>query len=170
MRRVRIDAMAGRMSPAPDIPEGRSGRHVVIVGVLLVLVAWGGLYLAFRDWRARYRARALYGASHVATAIDPMAAVVPSGVSPVAWRDAVSETHAMLVTVTASNLLDTAALRSLRGEVAAHVARARPETALSELAGLWDELHDRAGPLLDRHPRPELLPPPRPARSPSGGE
>ena len=89
-----------------------------------------------------------------------MAATVPAGVSPEAWRDAVSETHAMLVTVTASNLLDMAALRSLRGEVAARVARARPETALSELAGLWDDLHARAGPVLDRHPRPKLLPPP----------
>ncbi len=157
------------MSPAPDVPPGRSGRHVVIVGVLLVLVTWGGLYLAFRDCRARYRARALYGASQVATAIDPMATVVPAGVPPEAWRDAVSQTRAMLVTVTASNLLDMAALRSLRGEVAARVARGRPETALSELAGLWDDLRDRAGPLIDRHPRPELLPPPRPKRPPSRG-
>ena len=166
MRRLRIDVTAGGMSPASDVPPGRSGRHVVIVGVLLVLVTWGGLYLAFRDWRARYRARALYGARHVATAIDPMAAAVPPGVPSHAWRDAVSETHAMLVTVTATNLLDMAALRSLRGEVAARVARSRPETARSELAGLWDDTLDRAGPILDRHPRPKLLPPPKPARSP----
>ena len=170
MRRLRIDATAGGMPPSSDLPPGRSGRHVVIAGVLLVLVTWGGLYLAFRDWRARYRARAQYGASQVATAIDPMAATVPAGVSPDAWRVAVSETHAMLVTVTASNLLDMTALRSLRDEVAARAVRARPETALSELAGLWDDIHDRAGPLLDRHPRPELLPPPRPARPTSGGE
>ncbi len=165
MRRLRIDATAEGMPPSPEIPPGRSGRRVVIVGVLLVLVTWGGLYLAFRDWRARYRARALYGATQVATAIDPMAATVPAGVAPEAWREAVSETHAMLVTVTASNLLDMAALRTLRGEVAARVARARPETALSELAGLWDDLSNRAGPILDRHPRPELLPP----RPPRGG-
>jgi len=169
MRRLRIDATAGGMPPSSDLPPGRSGRHVVISGVLLVLVTWGGLYLAFRDWRARYRARALYGESHVATAIDPMAAAVPDGVPPEAWRDAVSETHAMLVTVTASNLLDMAALRSLRGKVAMRAARARPETALSELAGLWDDTLDRAGPLLDRHPRPKLLPPPRPGRFPSRG-
>ena len=158
MRRLRIDATAGGMFPTSGLPPGRSGRRVVIVGVLLVLVTWGGLYLAFRDWRARYRARALYGATHVATAIDPMAATVPAGVPPEAWRDAVSGTHAMLVTVTASNLLDMAALRSLRAEVAARVARACPETALSELAGLWDDLQARAGPVLDRHPRPKLLP------------
>ncbi len=168
MRRLRIDPTAGVASPTPDVPPGRSGRHVVIVGVLLVLVTWGGLYLAFRDWRARYRARALYGATHVATAIDPMAAAVPTGVPAEAWRDAVSETHAMLVTVTASNLLDMAALRTLREEVAARVGRARPETARSELAGLWDDLRDRAGPLLDRHPRPRLLPPSGPARSSEG--
>ncbi len=166
MRRLRIDPTAGGVSPASDVPPGRSGRHVVIVGVLLVLVTWGGLYLAFRDWRVRYRTRAQYGATHVATAIDPMAAAVPTGVPPEAWRDAVLETHAMLVTVTASNLLDMTALQSLRGEVAARVGRARPETARSELAGLWDDLQDRAGPLLDRHPRPELLPLSRPARSP----
>ncbi len=165
MRRLRIDATAGGMSPSPDLPAGRSGRRVVIVGVRLVLVTWGGLYLAFRDWRARYRARALYGAMHVATAIDPMAAAVPAGVPPEAWRDAVSETRAMLVTVTSSNLLDMAALRSLRDEVAARVGRARPETARAELAGLWDETAVRAGPVLDRHPRPKLLPPlPNPAR------
>ncbi len=169
MRRLRIDATAGGMSPSPDVPPGHSGRYVVVAGVLLVLVTWGGLYLAFRDWRARYRERALFGAGHVATAIDPMAAVVPAGVPPEAWREAVSETHAMLVTVTASNLLDMAALRALRAEVAARAARARPETALSELAGLWDDIHDRAGPVLDRHPRPGLLPPPRSKQSPSRG-
>jgi hypothetical protein len=65
------------------------------------------------------------------------------------------------VTVTSSNLLDMAGLKSLRGEVAARVARARPETALSELAGLWDDLQARAGPVLDRHARPKLLPPSR---------
>src|SRR4051812_6861741 len=115
MRRLRIDATAEGMSPSPEIPPGRSGRRVVVMVVLLVLVTWGGLYLAFRDWRARYRARALYGATQVATAIDPMAESVPPGPPPDAWRDAVSETHAMLVTLTPSNLPDMAGPPPLRG-------------------------------------------------------
>jgi hypothetical protein len=56
-------------------------------------------------------------------------------------------------------------MRDLRADLAARVARARarPETARSELAGLWDDLAARAGPnLVNRHPRPGLLSPPRP--------
>jgi hypothetical protein len=71
----------------------------------------------------------------------------------------------MLVTLTASNLLDLDQMRDLRADLAARVARARarPETARSELAGLWDDLAARAGPnLVNRHPRPGLLSPPRP--------
>ena len=43
MRQLRIDATSGGMAPSSDVPPGRSGRHVVIVGVLLVLVTWGCL-------------------------------------------------------------------------------------------------------------------------------
>ena len=137
-----------------------SGRRVVIVAALVFLVTWGGLYLAFRDWRTRYRQRAAFGATRVATAVDPLAAIVPPELSPDAWRGAVAETHAMLVDLTASNLLSLDQMKALRAEIAARVARTRPETARDELTGLWNDLEDRSVPaLLDRHPRPKFLPP-----------
>ena len=49
-----------------------SGRRFVIVAVIAVLVVWGLLYLVFREWRARYRVRAAYGASQVVPAIDAL--------------------------------------------------------------------------------------------------
>jgi hypothetical protein len=142
----------------------------VTLAVLGMLVLAGLLALVFRDWRARYRERAAFGARQVAAAIDPLAQVVPPGIAPEAWRQAVAETHAMLVTLTASNLLDLAQMQALRAEVLARVARARPESARDELAGLWDDIADRAEPVVGtRHPRPKLLPPRRvkePSRAP----
>jgi hypothetical protein len=108
----------------------------------------------------------------VVPAIEPMAAIVPPGVEPAVWRDAVNQTRAMLATVTASNLLGIDEMRALRAELDQAVARARahPETALNDLAEVWNTIADRAEFLLkderspggDRHPRPKTLPP-RPA-------
>jgi hypothetical protein len=146
---------------------GHSGRRFVTLALLSILVLAGLLALVFRDWRARYRERAAFGALQVAPAIDPLAQVVPPEIAPDAWRQAVAETHALLVTLTASNLLDLAQMHALRAEVQARVARARPETARAELAGLWDGIADRAEPVVGtRHPRPKLLPP-RPLKEPS---
>ena len=74
----------------------------------------------------------------------------------------------MLLTVTASNLLGIGEMRALRDELDQAVgrARARPETAVAELAGVWNAMSDRAEFLLrdtrsprgDRHPRPKILP------------
>jgi hypothetical protein len=153
---------------SPWLPRSHSGRRFVIVAGLVVLLIWGVLYLVFRDWRARYRARAAYGASRVVPAIDPMAGIVPPGVDPADWRDAVDRTRALLVTVTGSNLLGIDEMRALGDELDQAVgrARARPETAVAELAGLWDAMAERAEFLLrdsrsrtgDRHPRPKVLP------------
>jgi hypothetical protein len=151
---------------SPWLPRSHSGRRFVILAALAVLAIWGVLDLVFRDWRARYRRRAAYGASHVAPAIDPMAETVPPGVDPAAWRDAVSRTHDMLRTVAASNLLGLDEIQRLRAELDAAVARARPETARAELAAVWDAIADRAEFLLkdgrsadgERHRRPDVLP------------
>lgn len=169
-RRLRIDEFApSRPIAARREAHARSGRRIVVTAVLVLLVVWGALALAFRGWRTRYRERAAFGATQVATAIDPLASVVPDGVDPQAWRQAVADTHAMLVTVTASNLLDRTQMRALRAEIAARASRGlnQPKTARAELAGLWNDLADRAAPLLreDRHPRPKLLPP-RPLKDP----
>ncbi len=153
---------------SPWLPRSHSGRRFVIVAVIAVLVIWGVLYLVFREWRSRYRERAAYGASQVVPAIDPMFEIVPPGVDPGAWRDAVGQTRAMLLTVTASNLLGIGEMRALRDELDQTVgrARARPETAVAELAGVWNAMSDRAEFLLRdtrslggyRHTRPMILP------------
>jgi hypothetical protein len=99
--------------------------------------------------------------------------MVPPGVDPGDWREAVRETHDMLRTVTASNLLGLQQMQSLRAELEQTVSRARahPDTALDELAGVWNMVADRAEFVLkdgrsasgERHPRPRILPP-RPGR------
>jgi hypothetical protein len=142
----------------------------VLVAGCAFLLLWGVLYLAFRDWRQRYRARAAYGATRVAPVIDALADTVPPGVNSDEWKAAVRDTHALLITVTGANLLDLKEMQSLRGELEQVVARARarPDSARAELAGVWDKIEDRAGFVLrdarsasgQRHPRPGILPPP----------
>ena len=159
----------GGTSPADMLAGGHSGRRFVLAAGATVLLIWGTLYLVFRDWRARYRERALYGATQVVPAIDPLRTVVPPGVDLVAWRDAIDQTRAMLITVTGSNLLDIKDMDRLRVELSQHVRRAcdQPATALGELAEVWDQVADRGEFLLrdsrslsgQRHPRPKILPP-----------
>lgn len=164
-----------------------SGRLLVTAIVVAVLLLWGGLNLVFRQWRAAYRERAAYGAAVVAGAIDPLAEVVPEGeaspiamaansagvaaaiagnatpeIHPDAWRKAIEQTHAMLVTLTAANLIGRDQMTELGTSVSERVERAKrhPETARMELSRLWDEISDRAGIIIDaRHPRPAILPP-----------
>ena len=74
----------------------------------------------------------------------------------------------MLLTVTGSNLLDIKAMDSLRNELAQHVRQAsgKPDTALRELAEIWNEAADRGEFLFRdsrsqsgrRHPRPKVIP------------
>jgi hypothetical protein len=143
---------------APSLPptSSRSGRvFVTAAGVTILLIA-GGLSLAFRAWRADYRARADFGRRAVAAAVDPLAELVPPDVPAASWRRAVGATRALLVEVSASGRLDWARLRALRADVARRVARARRETARAELAGIWDQVQAKAI-LRDRSRRPELL-------------
>ena len=153
---------------APHLPPTscRSGRVVVTTaGVTLLLIA-GGLSLSFRAWRTRYLERAEFGRLAVATAVDPLAAVVPAGVPPARWIEAVGATHALLVEVTASGRLEWGQIRALRADVARRVARARPTTARAELAGIWDHIETKTK-LRDQTRRPELLGgPPDPAARP----
>jgi hypothetical protein len=188
-RRLRFDSLASIVTgdtaglnpgsataTAEVIPLGHSGRRFVIVAGITVLLIWGALYLIFREWRAKYRERAAYGLTQVVPAIDPLAEITPPSLDPIAWRDAVLQTHAMLATVTSSNLLDAAEMRQLRAELDQAVTQARthPETALNELAAIWNVQADRAGFLFkdsrsasgDRHPRPKILPP-RPTKAPA---
>jgi hypothetical protein len=131
------------------------------------------LYLVFRDWRARYRARAEFGATQVAPVIDSLAQIVPQGMDAETWREAVQQTHDMLVTVTSANLLDVEQMKTLRDELRQTVERvlAHPETSRDELAGVWNAMADRAEFVLQEgssgrrkgHHRPAALPP-RPSK------
>jgi hypothetical protein len=162
-----IQATAAQGSPA--LPPAHSGRRFVIGAGLVLLLLWGALYLVFRDWRARYNERARFGATQVAPVIDALADTPPPGVTARDWREAVRETHDLLVTVTGSNLLDRQQMLSLRQELEQTVARAQaqPETARDELAGVWNLVADRAGFVFRngrsasgmRHIRPRILPP-----------
>lgn len=134
-----------------------SGRVLVTVGMVALLVVWGSLNVTFRQWKERYRARATFGATVVAGAIDPLAAVVPPDESPDAWCQAVTDTHAMVVALTAANVLDVSQMNDLGARIRDRVAFAKPETSRTVLAGLWDELERQAGPIIGRHPRPRLL-------------
>jgi len=171
-RRFRFDdltsARVRNSAPAGD-SSGHSGRRLVLAAGASILILWGSLYLIFRDWRTRYQARVDFGATQVVPVIDELAKVVPPGVDGQAWRDAVWETHSMLVSVTGANLLDIQQMQSLRAELELAVARARahPETARDELAAVWSAMSDRAEFLLEEgssgrrraHPRPTILPP-----------
>ena len=98
-----------------------------------------------------------------------LSTIAPPGVDGQAWRDAVEETHKMLLSVTGANLLDVRQMQALRAELEQAVARARtqPEKARAELAGIWNTMSDRAEFLLQEgssgrrkaHPRPSILPP-----------
>jgi hypothetical protein len=157
-----------RAAAIPWISSGTSGRRFVVLAVIAVLVVWGSLYLVFREWRARYRERAAYGAGQVAPAVDAFTDVKPPGVDAARWRDAVIRTHAMLVTITGSNLLGLSEMQDLRAELDGAVARAKahPDAAVAELAAIWDDMSERGEFLLrdtrsltgERHPRPEILP------------
>ena len=75
-RWLRIDDFAAivvRNSPGPTggkatggmLENGYSGRRFVLVAGIVVLLIWAALYLVFRDWRAKYRERSLYGTTQV---------------------------------------------------------------------------------------------------------
>ena len=102
------------------------------------------------------------------------ARILPPNVDALAWRDAVDQTRAMLLTVIDSNLLDLKDMDNLRIELAQHARRAsvQPATAVRELAEIWNEAADRGEFLFrdsrsasgERHARPKILPP-RPLKS-----
>jgi hypothetical protein len=177
-RRLRIDDLTAIVlrnsrgqagtTTAEMLEGGHSGRWFVLAAGMTVLLIWGTMYLFFRDWRAKYRARALYGTTQVVPTIEPLQALRPPKVDHIAWRDAVDQTRVMLLTVTGSNLLDVKDMDALRGELAQHVRRAcaQPATAQGELAEIWNDVADRGEFLFrdsrslsgERHPRPRIIP------------
>jgi hypothetical protein len=159
-RRWRFDPLSP--GSGPGVPGGSraTGRWAVGAIVASVLTLWLGLDLAFRGWKARYQARAEFGAARVAPLVDPLAGLAPPGVDPARWRSAVADTHAMLLALTGAGVLDEPRMDGLRRDIADRVAAARPETALKTLADLWDDLELKAGPVI----APDRAPPPANSR------
>jgi hypothetical protein len=165
-RNTAISRRAAESAQGETLGGGHSGRRLVIGAGVLFLIFVGVLYLTFIDWRERYRERARYGATQVVPAVSPLEAVIPAGVDPSVWRDAVSQTRGMLLTVIGSNLLTMSEMNSLRAELDRIAAHANPETALHDLAGVWDTMGERAEFLFkdsrsargERHERPRILP------------
>lgn len=140
--------------------RSRSGRWFVIGAVLTLLLIWGTVFVVFREWRARHRELAAYGATQIAPLVDPLAKMVPPKVDAKAWKRAVDDTHGMLVAATSSGTMGRPELETLRAELAVRFAQDTPETAKDDLTKLWDEMRKRVGPILTGHPsRPPFCPP-----------
>ncbi len=142
----------------PPTSTPRSGRRTVAAIVAAVLLLWFGLDRAFRGWTARYQARATFGAKEVAPTVDPLTTIHPPAIPPLDWNQAVVDTHAMLVALTGSGLLDEGQMATLRQHLLDQVRQAtnHPEIARAILAKIWDEIERDAGPTV----APDLIPPP----------
>lgn len=157
-RRFRFDATFG-----PNVlGKGHSGRAIVLLGLVGLALLTGSIFGAFHLWKARYAQRAAFGRTEVVPAVAPLAEFEPPGVAPGDWLAAVADTQRVLEAVTASGMLDQAAMARLRDELRARVARTTPDTAIRELAAIWDDLEARAGPVLSREPTRGPRPPRRP--------
>ena len=109
-----------------------------------------------------------YGESRVVSALRPLVRFAPPGVDSADWRDAVSRTATMLLTVVDSNWLSMTQKKALRTDLDQAVAKAMadPDSAVEEMARLWDSVADRyRSPLKisrsggdDRFARPKVLP------------
>ena len=103
-RRFRFDDLTSTGVHSPAIsPSGassaHSGRRLVLVAGATILL-WGTLYVVFRAWRRAVPGPGRFGATQVVPVIDALAQVTPPGRGRACRRDAVRETHSMLVTVT----------------------------------------------------------------------
>lgn len=157
--RYRLDGRAGTLASLLAPESGYSGRRLVVAGVATILALWGLLYLMFVVWRSDYRQRTQYGIRAVLPALDPLARARPPGISPADWDETIAETRAMVARITGSGALDLPQMQALRTELAERAARTTPQTAVSELLGLWADLEARAGPLLADTAYPRLLAP-----------
>jgi hypothetical protein len=139
--------------------RARSGRWFVVGAVVTIIVLWAALFLIFRDWRARHRELAAFGAREVAALVDPLADLVPPSVDPKQWRKAVVATHGMLEVATGSGTIDRAGLEQLRDKLRTRFAKVTPDSVAGELSTLWDEMQKQVGPILSGNSsRPPFCP------------
>lgn len=145
-----------------NLGRTHSGRTFVLMVMIVLAIAWCGIFLAFSRWKAQYREDKLFGEREVATTVDRLADLKPPGVDRETWTQAVSDSHAMLVVVTGSGILDRSAMTQLRDELRAQYAKTTAESAVNDLSELWDDMQARAGPILTRDPERLPVVPKRP--------
>jgi hypothetical protein len=96
----------------------------------------------------------------LAMPVNPLAYMKPDDVDAATWRDALAETRALLVAATASGALDGAQQESLARDISLRLSQTQPDTAVFEVARIWDYLAAHAPDVTSTMHRPAFLPPP----------
>jgi hypothetical protein len=136
-----------------DPTTGRDGRRGVWLVLGMAAVAgtlFLGLRLAQNSWKADYQEKRTYGDTLVDQAFEPIRDKRPESLEPGVWDTLVEDTQAMLHQVIGSGLLDRPRIDTLADELRGRVNAATSETAFLELAHLWRDMEQRAGPSLTR--------------------
>lgn len=155
-------------SPTTAADEsGVNGRRFVLISMTVILVIWGTIFAILAPGMRSYRKRTEFGRKEVAPLVFGFQKVVPPGIEPRDWDRAIGDAHSLVLDCTRSGKLAIEEATALRDDVRATLdrAKARPETAVRELAELWDRAAAIAGKVrpegsqdLDRsHPRPTIL-------------
>jgi hypothetical protein len=140
--------------PSPRRP-GVSGR-LAVAGVLLAIAAvMGTVAFFFRGFRAEYARTAEWGLGEVVPLVEGFRPLAPPGTPPEEWGAAVDASRELMRRVVTCGLLDRARQEGLRADLAARVARTRPEAARAELILLWADMLTAAGPRLSAGPGAE---------------
>jgi hypothetical protein len=134
-----------------------SGQRFVIVSLVVMVLVWGGLYLAFLAWRGRYREQTAFARSQIPPVVDGLLRARPPDVPEPEWRLIVHQTRSMLDMLMGANLLDRVSILALRADLMTRVSSSRPTTALNDVIRIWSDMKFRAGPSLTRAERPALI-------------
>ncbi len=157
-------------SPRPSPPRaegGVNGRRFVIGSLGVIALAWATLYAILAPGMWSYKKQAEFGRKEVAPVVFGFQKVQPPGVDPRAWDRAVGDAHSLVLDATRAGSLSMEDQTALRGDLQATLDRAKdhPESAVRELAALWDrvaaiarKVRPAGAPDVDRsHPRPAIL-------------
>ena len=158
-----------RSNDAKGLSPSHSGRQLVILAIVVLAATSSALYWSFLSWRKHYRQNVAYANGQISPVLKKLFGLHPPKVDPMAWKQAVMDSHDMVALVIASGILDRAGLTVLIKDVSTRFRETSDSTALRDLSGLWDDMETRAGPILARSPerqpriprRPKLLEPRR---------
>ncbi len=161
------------LGPAPTprpFRRGVNGRRFILGSLAAMVVTWAILFAILAPWMRTRDKRIQFGVKEVAPLVLKFQRIDPPGVEPRDWDRALSDTRLLVVDAATPGKLTVEEETAIRDDIQAALdrARARPETAVRELAGVWDRLAAAAEKVrpagsqdLDRsHPRPPILPTP----------